>query len=875
MECIISLFYIFGRRKKFMVSAGLMLILIFAAAALLCPETVEAFGSWEWQSFESDNFIIFFPQDYENQARELTYYLEKHAPEIEDLTGNQIDDRIVLTLEDTGLLTNGFADPINTRIGIFTNNPDAFSGLASYESWLRMVGIHELTHILHMNNVSGGSELTTAIFGNALSPNIHSPLWLIEGIAVYAESQISGHEGRLSGGQYDAILSQKAALNKMPSISEMTYNHNYFPAGHQYLYGAAFFRYLAEEYGEEKFARFFDEYGSYFWAAGPSNFLPLIGPDRAAERVFGQNFTELHREWKEYEEEKNADWSHDGRKILTAENGHIRDLQAYRENLYYFKSARYPSAPFNYHSRNELVRYHPGEGEEVLMETAAGSSGTMEFKNGRIYFLLNEREKNFENISQMGRGLVSKLHSFDPETGEIEQFFEDEIRDFVFWGEEEEKILYARASKNGFGSELILTDKERENREVIGTIPLLISEFHLRDGEILASAAGGESAWNIIHLEDPHTASWSPLVASPWSEKHIFTAENNVYFTSSYEGYEGIYSYDEKKDDFQKLTEGGHAKKGVMLGDELYYLSYAEDGMAVLKKEFTEEDHSGNYSPPKSQLDRKEIVGDFSQRDVSVEETNFWRENFRQLIPPSVRFPPLFAGGQDATGMNTYAFNFNPRGIIDAEIITNFFQPLQLRLSSRSGEEGRSNTIKANYPLYVSGPDGLTDLNLEMQTDFSDIKLGTAAGFRYPSDNFILRLQGGIMERSFSGEFSYTRLFNSGRFSLQGKYTSDIEISPGLRATHLESEDGYHIGGEYIRRLFSIRKGSWNPNLFLGDLYGGVFLNYYSLSEEDISGGLELQMETGAANSFYFVPRLGLTFSEQSIRPYLGIEVSF
>lgn len=214
-------------------------------------------------------------------------------------------------------MTDGYADPLPVKISIFTHNPDIFSTMLSYDSWLRLVvSIHEYTHISQMPNTNGIPSFLTKILGNYFSPNNHVPMWVTEGITVYNESQVSPYEGRLNAGYFDTILASKAVEGKLPSILEANYYHNHFPLGPYYLYGGTFFRYLSTTYGEEKITQFFDEYGSYYWTPFIGDFFPAIGIDKAAEKVYGKNFPQLFKEWKSYETEKNKDWELAGKEIV-------------------------------------------------------------------------------------------------------------------------------------------------------------------------------------------------------------------------------------------------------------------------------------------------------------------------------------------------------------------------------------------------------------------------------------------------------------------------------------------------------------------------------------------------------------------------------
>ena len=86
-------------------------------------------------------------------------------------------------------------------------------------------------------------------------------------------------------------------------------------------------------------------------------------------------------------------------------------------------------------------------------------------------------------------------------------------------------------------------------------------------------------------------------------------------------------------------------------------------------------------------------------------------------------------------------------------------------------------------------------------------------------------------------------------------------------------ESGYKYNIDFNSKLLEIRKGSWNPNLFIGDIYGKIFLDYNysdSISYQKISGGGELIIESGIGNWIHFAPRIGISISENERKFYLG-----
>ena len=115
---------------------------------------------------------------------------------------------------------------------------------------------HELAHNVSLNLKEGFFEGLTAVFGDAAS---WASLWgtskfMTEGTAVAEESL--GGQGRLNDPFYMSTLTQLKLNGNFPSWADVQGATDVYPAGVlPYLVGGAFFRYLQNKYGMEKYAR--------------------------------------------------------------------------------------------------------------------------------------------------------------------------------------------------------------------------------------------------------------------------------------------------------------------------------------------------------------------------------------------------------------------------------------------------------------------------------------------------------------------------------------------------------------------------------------------------------------------------------------------
>ncbi len=1148
-----------------------LLIFILSAGFLLFP--TQSSGFWGWQAYESDNFVLFFPAGYENQARETLHQLESHRPWINEFTGNDMngrEDKIHLSLEDIGLLANGYANPVFGKMGIFTGKPGSYSGLAGYENWLRLVNIHELIHMHHMTATSGISSTASRLFGSIMSPNIHSPLWLIEGLAVYGESRISPFEGRLNTGRYDGVLAKKAWAEQLPSLPEITYRHNYFPAGQQYLYGAAFVRYLAEKYGQEKLTELITTYGSYYWAPFIGNLFPALGLDRAVSQVFSQNLTSLYQEWQQHEMKKHQSRERReleekklpaGEKLLEAKNSYLSNPSVNPDStaenagkIYFFSSRNYSSYPFAYHSKRQLISYDTASGkQEILLETIGSNFGTLQVTGDSVYYLLGESIGGYPNVYSAGTGVSGSLFRYDLKSGRSEHLLQTEMTDFAvrynadyspikparnlkdnFTADSNERIreknreiIFTRASRNGYGSEIYRYSYNQGNKQKLGTLPEYISEIKPYQNDLLVVSKPPDGTWNINRLKingsdsgsyfgsysgsdsgsdsssvsssnsgsdsgsesrsesssesvsksssesvsksssesvsksssefvsksgfesgsdndktsfaipvkegeqtsEQITLKLKPLIASAWPEKRISLIENktgastpgspespggpgrpdshspnSLYYTSSYEGYKAIYRFDFSTGKITRQTAGGYAKSAVAVEDKLYYTSYSADSMALYQttakespnplslpehkqklqpglyrsengsenvssinsrkeninsstteslkdsidsikfntkdsiksstnnniKENTEDSTKNsienniknsienntenriNKSNPEKPLkvagddaafdgNIPAAAGNSTARDYSanhdiaakvnyeIREKESFKKNLSYLFPPAVRFPPFALMGQDGLAMNSYLIHLNLQGGFNLQLTSRLFQPLNITLITsfdpgdlvpfnfgpKTSNTSSATRLKLNYPLYRSRLDGLTNVSLDLETDFRSIKLGSRLNFRYPDHRFSLHLEANPLTRDFLTRLNYHYLQQEGRLAFQAGYYDGLKPAQDIREFPQKGSQGHKLALSQTQKLLEIRKGRWNLNLFAGDLFGKIFLDYLNLDQERLGFGAELLLEAGAASWLQFVPRLGFAISDQERKTYLGVEFSF
>ena len=190
--------------------------MIIAAWLLLLPVAAGAATRYDprlrFSTISTRRFDIHFHQREEALARRLAALVEAAAAEVDRSVGAAVG-RVQVILVDQNDVSNGWATPLpyNT-IEMSAAPPPAESTIGNTSDWLRLVFVHEYTHIAHLSRAGGWINGLRRGFGRMplLFPNLYQPVWAIEGIATWQESTTT-REGRVAAGDFRLLLDRAAA----------------------------------------------------------------------------------------------------------------------------------------------------------------------------------------------------------------------------------------------------------------------------------------------------------------------------------------------------------------------------------------------------------------------------------------------------------------------------------------------------------------------------------------------------------------------------------------------------------------------------------------------------------------------------------------
>lgn len=254
------------RRRFFIIALVLLSIFQYRPSSAANIDT-----SLRFSTIETEHFSIHFHQGIEELAQKAAAIAEGvHAPLVKEFNWAPKEKTQLVLIDDTDF-TNGFATvlPYNT-IYIKVVPPSLDMTIGEYEDWLRMLIVHEYSHILTMDTARGYSEVMRSIFGKPLPgsnpfsflmfiasapPNVFLPSWWHEGMATWGETEYAGI-GRGTSTFYEMILRMAVAENNIPSVDKIIGEVPYWPDGHMpYIFGLRLQKYIADRYGKEALGR--------------------------------------------------------------------------------------------------------------------------------------------------------------------------------------------------------------------------------------------------------------------------------------------------------------------------------------------------------------------------------------------------------------------------------------------------------------------------------------------------------------------------------------------------------------------------------------------------------------------------------------------
>ena len=425
----------------------------------------------EWQSFETEHFLIHFHQGTERSAREAASVAEKVYGPVTQLYGYQPATKTDLIIKDVDDVSNGLAYFYDNKIEIWARPLDF--DLRGSHRWMQDVITHEFVHIIQMATAMKFTRRIPGLYFQVLGyedekredvlygypnvlvsypyPGVNIPPWFAEGVAQFM----------YPGANYDywdshrnMILRDRVINGRLLSFAAMN-SFGKRGVGNESVYnqGFAFVRYLADRYGVEVL-----EAISRIMA-GPLT----ISISRAMERVTGTPGHQLYREWKAALE------------------------------------SQYSRAMAN-------VREHQVTGEILLSEGSANLHPVWHPSERKFAFLSNRRSDFFGQTD---------LYIYDFDSGKS-QYITAMVQSAPCWSADGRTLYYAGRSKPGRTGarwlELYAYDPDRRRKQQLTSGERVTSPVLVGNGRAIAFLTLSDGTSN-IRLMDLATREITTLSA--------------------------------------------------------------------------------------------------------------------------------------------------------------------------------------------------------------------------------------------------------------------------------------------------------------------------------------------------------------------------
>ncbi len=226
----------------------LLLLSLFLPATALAQDPQGA-----WRTVETEHFRLHYPLEAEAWSLSAAQRFETIHAQVTERVDYEQDKVVDVVVLDPYAMPNGFAMPSlrRPRMGVYTSAPGADSSLGYYRSWVEVLVVHEDTHLTHMLRPSRSKlrrPLTTMLGYGPVA--LKTPLWMIEGYAVYLEGQLTG-AGRPNADLRASWLRVMAREGTLPGYKQLNGSDRWLGGAVPYLVGSAFVEWLVAQHGEQ------------------------------------------------------------------------------------------------------------------------------------------------------------------------------------------------------------------------------------------------------------------------------------------------------------------------------------------------------------------------------------------------------------------------------------------------------------------------------------------------------------------------------------------------------------------------------------------------------------------------------------------------
>ena len=487
----------------------------------------------DWKTLDTPHFRIHHEAKHKEYAQKMATMAERVHDKLTPWLGWQPKEPTEVVLLDTIDTSNGRATPLPFNLITMYMFPPVDGELMDQSPWIEMVFTHEYVHILHLDMADGFPMALRNILGRSTNfftlfefPQLFSPTWVVEGIAVYGESTLAGEHGnatqygRLNSAFYEAMMRMEVKRG-LRSLTEVSFNSRHrWPYGIVYLYGAYFFKFVEANYGREAVSNYIRIYGS--------NIIPFR-MDKRSKQIFKKPANEVWAEFQHYLIQR-----------------FVPQLAAIKQQHRILTAPVY-TAPFNNTeltaaSNGDVYFLHDDESSSTQVRRIAADGSNQFIVDGRGVQDIDWHDEAGLLLSKFAfcdnTNLYADLYRWTPGMASPTRLTRCGRYVFAAW-RPDGKAIAAIRSELGL-SHLVLLDSEGKFISMLAELPLGDTLGHIDwspDGaSIVASIKRSKSGWNLEKL-DVSTRQWQSLTSGrDLVQRPRFSADGKeVYFLSDHD----------------------------------------------------------------------------------------------------------------------------------------------------------------------------------------------------------------------------------------------------------------------------------------------------------------------------------------------------
>ena len=272
-----------------------MIRLFGLCAALLMAVAAEAQGpSAPWRTVTTEHFRVHYPAAYEEWSLRAASRLESIRSAVVAEVGYDAGEVVDVIVADPIAQPNGLAYPLldTPRIILYTHPPGPDEQIGAYSSWIDLLAVHEVAHIVHMLRPSR-NPMQRLLERHVLRLNritLSAPRWVLEGYATVIEGRLTG-AGRPTSTLRALVLRQWAAHGRLPSYDGLDGDSRFLGMSMAYLAGSAFLEWLEQRSGPESLRNVWTRLTARQRRSFDGAFAGVFG--ESPERLYGQFTAEL------------------------------------------------------------------------------------------------------------------------------------------------------------------------------------------------------------------------------------------------------------------------------------------------------------------------------------------------------------------------------------------------------------------------------------------------------------------------------------------------------------------------------------------------------------------------------------------------------